>query len=109
MGKEPRLYYLSAPPKDPFLTVCVGLFQVHYFDSGTVKIYSRNQEDNTEKYPDLVRLIPQIIPTGSDIKSFIIDTEVVAWNRDKSSILPFQILSTRKRKVCFSLIPPDIH
>jgi DNA ligase-1 len=73
--------------------------QVHLVDddASTVKIFSRNSEDNSLKYPDLM----DIVRTAKhpDVRSFVVDAEVVAYDRDKKCLLPFQILSTRKRKV----------
>ena len=66
-------------------------------------IYSRNSEDNTSKYPDIIRRMPKVL--GDGIKSCVVDSEAVAWDVEKKQILPFQVLSTRKRKV---LTPPPL-
>lgn len=73
--------------------------QIHIDEDGDVKIYSRNQEDNTSKYPDVINRLAGA--KKDTVKSCILDCEAVAWDREKEQILPFQILSTRKRKVSF--------
>ncbi|KAI7852753.1 ATP-dependent DNA ligase, partial [Circinella umbellata] len=70
--------------------------QIHKLPDGSTKIYSRNSEDMSIRYPDVVEKLKKWIkPTTS---SFILDCEAVAWDREKKCILPFQVLSTRKRK-----------
>ena len=71
--------------------------QIHLKESGKIHIYSRNQEDNTSKYPDIISRMSNAIKEG--VTSAVIDSEAVAWDRERKQILPFQILSTRKRKV----------
>ncbi|XP_011311947.1 DNA ligase 1 [Fopius arisanus] len=70
--------------------------QIHVDESGVVSIYSRNQENNTSKYPDIIGRLKSAVKKS--VKSCILDCEAVAWDREKKQILPFQILSTRKRK-----------
>ncbi|KAF8722509.1 hypothetical protein HU200_022336 [Digitaria exilis] len=70
--------------------------QIHCMEDGSVEIYSRNAERNTGKYPDVVDAVSRFRkPT---VKSFVLDCEIVAYDREKKKILPFQILSTRARK-----------
>ncbi|KAF1812619.1 ATP-dependent DNA ligase [Eremomyces bilateralis CBS 781.70] len=70
--------------------------QVHCDDAGTVSIFSRHLENMTDKYPDLVSLVPQF--RGEGVSSFILEGEVVAVNPETGQLLPFQTLSNRARK-----------
>jgi len=70
--------------------------QIHLHKGGKVNIFSRNQEDNTTKFPDIIARLPSCLVEG--VESAVLDCEAVAWDREKKSIQPFQILSTRKRK-----------
>lgn len=72
--------------------------QVHKLSNGSMKIYSRNAEDLTPKYPDLVRDLPNALHEKFKKASFIIDAEAVAFDLEKRMILPFQELQGRKRK-----------
>ncbi|XP_038573311.1 DNA ligase 1 [Micropterus salmoides] len=70
--------------------------QIHILESGEVRIFSRNQEDNTSKYPDIISRIPKV--KNDSVVSCVLDAEAVAWDREKKQIQPFQVLTTRKRK-----------
>ena len=59
-----------------------------------ITIFSRNLENNTTKYPDILNII--LKSKKENIKSFILDCEVVGIKDGK--ILPFQTLMTRGRK-----------
>ncbi|XP_034251987.1 DNA ligase 1 isoform X3 [Thrips palmi] len=72
--------------------------QIHMDENGKVSIYSRNQENNTSKYPDIISRLGTKKCLGDNVKSFVMDSEAVAYDKEKGQILPFQILSTRKRK-----------
>src|SRR5690606_30489404 len=63
---------------------------------GVAKIFSRNSEDLSGKYPDVLELLDTWIKP--DVDSFVIDCEAVAWDRIENKILPFQQLMTRKKK-----------
>jgi DNA ligase-1 len=50
----------------------------------------------TEKYPDLVSLVPQI--RGEGVSSFILEGEVVAVDQATGDLQPFQTLTNRAKK-----------
>ena len=63
--------------------------QVHMHEDGTINIYSRNQEDNTTKYPDVIARFANCM--SENVKSFVLDSEAVAWDRETKIIQPFQV------------------
>ena len=70
--------------------------QIHLTDEKKIFIYSRNSENNTSKYPDIIERIHNAFQTH--VKSLILDGECVAYDIEQKKLLPFQTLSTRKRK-----------
>ncbi|EGO02582.1 hypothetical protein SERLA73DRAFT_175993 [Serpula lacrymans var. lacrymans S7.3] len=70
--------------------------QVHKMEDGTIGIFSRNSEDMSKKYPDLIEQLPRCIRASTN--SFVIDAEAVAINKSTGMLMPFQHLSKRKRK-----------
>jgi len=78
--------------------------QIHYIPGrdgkkAEIKVYSRNSEDMSKRYPDIVEQLPRTIkPGGIGEGGFVLDCECVAWDAKEERLLPFQVLSTRKRK-----------
>lgn len=70
--------------------------QVHCDEKGKVSIFSRHLEVMTDKYPDLVELVPKI--RGEGVSSFIMEGEVVAVDRETGELKNFQTLTNRARK-----------
>lgn len=70
--------------------------QVHCDEHGKVSIFSRHLEVMTEKYPDLVALVPEI--RGDGVSSFILEGEVVAVDRNTGELKTFQTLTNRAKK-----------
>lgn len=81
--------------------------QVHCDSNGNVSIFSRHLELMTDKYPDLVALVPKI--RGEGVESFIMEGEVVAVDRATGELRNFQTLTNRARKdVAISSITIDV-
>ncbi|KAJ3447187.1 DNA ligase [Anaeramoeba flamelloides] len=70
--------------------------QIHFLENGDLKVFSRNSEDITQKYPDLVKFIPN--SRKDSVTSFVLDSECVAIDPKTGDLRPFQILSTRAKK-----------
>jgi DNA ligase-1 len=68
--------------------------QIHMCAEGT-KVFSRNLLETTGKFPE----VPQFIQEAASDKvtSFVLDAEVVAFNPKTGLLVPFQVLSTRKK------------
>lgn len=68
--------------------------QIHFnrkeADAGNdCHIYSRNLENMSVAYPDVLDIIREVSDHKPDINDFIIDSELVAYDIEKKQILPF--------------------
>lgn len=76
--------------------------QIHYKKEGMeksfqkVQIFSRNMENMTHMFPDLIKYIKENV--SPDTNSFVIDSEVIAFNPETGMLLEFQKTIQRKRK-----------
>lgn len=70
--------------------------QIHKTTNGELKVFSRNLLETSSKYPE-VPLFVQEAAAASTVESFVLDAEVVAYNPQTGKLVPFQILSTRKK------------
>ncbi|ETV73308.1 hypothetical protein, variant 6 [Aphanomyces astaci] len=71
--------------------------QIHILPNGDIRIFSRNFENSTERFPD-VKLSIANAAAKANVTSCIVDAEVVAVDKTTNQRLPFQVLSTRPRK-----------
>lgn len=67
--------------------------QVHK-EGKKIKIYSRNLEETTEMFPDIVKAVQESIT----VENAILDGEALAFNESTNEFLPFQETIQRKRK-----------
>eukprot|EP00755_Sulcionema_specki_P026547 Sspe_Gene.16101::Locus_5663_Transcript_1_1_Confidence_1.000_Length_1758::g.16101::m.16101/K10747/LIG1; DNA ligase 1 len=73
--------------------------QIHFVKEegrARVSIFSRNSENHTTKYPDVIDFLCNTPIIKEGVTSFILDSEVVAFEDGK--IKPFQVLQHRGRK-----------
>ena len=67
--------------------------QIHK-DGDTVRMFSRNLEEMTHMFPELIKgALSQV-----KAKTAILDTEALAYNPDSEEFLPFQETTKRRRK-----------
>jgi len=70
-------------------------FRVNIHKDNNIKIFTRNLEDVTRQFPDIVKFVKDNVKA----KNFILDGEAVAYDKKTKKHLPFQTISQRiKRK-----------
>ena len=92
-GERAQIHFVSHDAPQQYAT---SVPQVGKSHKGIANIFSRNSEDLSKKYPDILVKLPSWVKDGT--KSFVLDCETVAWDVEQKKVLPFQQLMTRKRK-----------
>ncbi|KAK6266599.1 hypothetical protein QUC31_017436 [Theobroma cacao] len=77
--------------------------QIHKLADGSVRVFSRNGDETTLRFPDLINTIKESSKPAA--QTFILDAEVVAIDRKNGyKLMSFQELSSRERGSKDSLI-----
>jgi DNA ligase-1 len=93
-GERAQIHFVSHDANEEFVATAAPA--AGKSDRGIANIFSRNSEDLSKKYPDILSKLPTWVKKGT--KSFVLDCETVAWDVEKKAVLPFQQLMTRKKK-----------
>jgi DNA ligase-1 len=93
-GERAQIHFVSHDADEEFVATAAPA--AGKSDRGISNIFSRNSEDLSKKYPDILSKLPKWVKKGT--KSFVLDCETVAWDVEKKAVLPFQQLMTRKKK-----------
>jgi DNA ligase-1 len=92
-GERAQIHFVAHDSPEQYATTVP---QAGKSDRGIANVFSRNSEDLSKKYPDILAKLPSWVKEGT--KSFVMDCEAVAWDVVEKKVLPFQQLMTRKRK-----------
>lgn len=80
--------------------------QIHKLEDGKMRVFSRNGDETTSRFPDLIDIIKESCKPAA--RTFILDAEVVAVDRKNGcKLMSFQELSSRERGRKDSLITVD--
>ncbi|EFQ99176.1 DNA ligase [Nannizzia gypsea CBS 118893] len=92
-GERAQIHYIS---RDTIKDYPAASTTLQKDGEGLCAIFSRNSEDLSKKYPDILEKLETWVKPGTH--SFVVDCETVAWDTVNKKVLPFQQLMTRKRK-----------
>lgn len=95
-GERAQIHYIAPESMGDFPAANATLQKDPKAFKGIASIFSRNSEDLSKKYPDILQKLSTWVKP--DTKSFVLDCESVAWDLEEKKVLPFQQLMTRKRK-----------
>lgn len=95
-GERAQIHYVAPDSTGEFPAAETTLVKDPKSFKGLASIFSRNSEDLSKKYPDILEKLNSWIKPST--KSFVLDCETVAWDPQNKKVLPFQQLMTRKRK-----------
>lgn len=95
-GERAQIHYVAPEAQSEFPAAKDTLVKDPKAFKGLASVFSRNSEDLSKKYPDILEKLNTWIKP--ETKSFVLDCEAVAWDPKAKKVLPFQQLMTRKRK-----------